>query len=411
MKLRFLPALAALSLFVACGDPPADTPEVTWYRDVLPIAQTQCTSCHATGGIGTFSMLSYEDVKPWAGKMADEVEAGTMPPWKPAPGCGTFEHERTLTSEEIAVFRAWADAGAPEGDVADKPAAPPARDELAWVDQIVEPAADYVPSGQVADDYHCFILDPQLSADQHVIGMDVQPGSTRMVHHVILFQAPRTGAEAKEAADTQPGPGWSCYGSAGISGEEVVGVWVPGSPVITYPETTGVVVPKDNVYVMQVHYNTAAGEPVADRTKVKLQYAKTPVARPAKVPVLLDTGFSIPAGATGYTYEFSYTSPITTRLWGLMPHMHQLGVSMKVWMEEKDIDTGLMNDVCLIDIPEWDFEWQQNYMYTDPEGILVPAGSVLHISCTWDNPGDQPVNFGEGTSDEMCLSFFYVTQP
>jgi hypothetical protein len=65
---------------------------------------------------------------------------------------------------------------------------------------------------------------------------------------------------------------------------------------------------------------------------------------------------------------------------------------------------------CLIDIPSWNFHWQQFYFYTGQSGISLAAGTQLTYSCTWDNPGASPVSFGESTSDEMCLTYLYVTQ-
>ena len=63
---------------------------------------------------------------------------------------------------------------------------------------------------------------------------------------------------------------------------------------------------------------------------------------------------------------------------------------------------------CLIDIPKWDFHWQQMFFYAGG-GLTVPKGTEVKYTCTWDNPTDRTVRWGEGTEDEMCIAFFYTT--
>jgi len=63
---------------------------------------------------------------------------------------------------------------------------------------------------------------------------------------------------------------------------------------------------------------------------------------------------------------------------------------------------------CLIEIPQWQFHWQQMYFFKD-DGLTIPKGTDVKYTCTWDNPSDRTVRFGEGTEDEMCIAFFYTT--
>ncbi len=387
------------------GGGDAGTEEVTWYRDVLPIVQANCQTCHTTGGIGPFSLDRYEDAAPFAASMASAVERGTMPPWLPAEGCGEFHGTRRLTEDEIAVLRAWADGGALEGDPNDAPPPPEDLPGLDWVDAELDAGVDYTPNAQEGrDDYHCLIVDPQLTDPADVIGLDVVPGVAAMVHHVVLFIVDRAAAEQKD--DETPGPGWTCYGDSGVKNSfEVLGVWVPGQPAIEYPAGTGIRLDPNDVIAMQVHYNFDATDPVPDRTRLKLQYARQPVDKPAALPIVLNFGFAIPAGAEGYTYAFDQkTGNAPLKVWGVLPHMHQLGRSIRISAE---LPTG--EELCLLDIPRWDFNWQQLYMYETTTGIELPPNSKVRIECTWDNPTDRIVTFGEGTHDEMCLAFFYVT--
>jgi hypothetical protein len=89
-------------------------------------------------------------------------------------------------------------------------------------------------------------------------------------------------------------------------------------------------------------------------------------------------------------------------IWGIQPHMHTKGTQINVSISHNGQDT------CLIDIPQWNFSWQQMYFYQQP--LTATAGDVINLQCTWTNPTNQTVSFGEKTSDEMCLAFLYATQ-
>jgi hypothetical protein len=187
----------------------------------------------------------------------------------------------------------------------------------------------------------------------------------------------------------------------------MIGGWAPGAGVTQYPEGTGIRVAVGEVIVMQVHYNTSNGPPLADRTRVKLEFAQQPVNLATIMP-FADDSFTIPPQSTGdhlYTHWNEITLPSlflsTAKVWGITPHMHQMGRRIRV--------SRLSPQTCLIDVPNWDFHWQQPYAYATP--MEVRGGETFRIECTWDNPTDSTVKWGEGTADEMCIAFFYATVP
>ena len=370
---------------------------VNWYRDVLPIAQERCQGCHSAGGIGSFPMMTYSQVVPlWHGAMASQTATKRMPPWLATEGggCPPIANSRSLSQAEIDTFAQWTAQGAPEGNPADAPAPRDAGSGLPWVDATLNQGFDYTPQAGLTDDYHCFVLDPKLTASQDVIGFDIIPGVRAEVHHIILYSV--TAAEA--AAQNTTGTGWTCFGGPGTTGQPaMLGGWVPGTSVTQYPATTGVPFASGRVIVMQVHYNNKNGFS-PDRTVVKLQYSKTPVAKPATILPLPDDNFSIPPNSVGYSHSISYPSPIGGKIWGVIPHMHTLGKKISV----------TINNGCLVDIQNWDFHWQQMYFFQTP--FALTAGSTLKLSCTWDNPTTRTITWGEKTTDEMCLNYFYFTQ-
>ena len=112
--------LGAGTLAVAATTPPS----VTFYKDVLPVLQKNCQTCHRPGEAAPFPLLTYAQARPWAGSMRLMVKQKQMPPWFADPGFGHFSNDRSLTPQEISTIVAWVNAGSPEGDPADLPPPP-----------------------------------------------------------------------------------------------------------------------------------------------------------------------------------------------------------------------------------------------------------------------------------------------
>lgn len=411
--------LAALVLAAACHggdgttnpmDPPTQYPDptkkagMTWYKDVLPIVQDHCQGCHTTGGIAPFPLLTYSDAQAKAPQMSAAVVSRYMPPWMPSDSCQSFASSRRLTEDQIDTIYSWVADSAPEGNPADAPppGTPPAT--LPWVDKTLDGGSSYLPNGAVTDDYHCFVLNPMLASDQTLIGYDFVPGVRSQVHHVLIYAGSLSEAQGKDSQT--PEAGYTCYGGPDITDPQLVAAWVPGSSATEFPTNTGVPIKAGAGLVMQIHYNLQNGAPQADRSALKLQFAKTPVLRPALITPLAQQNFTIPPTSTGYSAKNSLTVPNNITLWGLAPHMHTLGREARIEM----VAPGASASTCLIDIPKWDFHWQQLYFYAGTSGIPVAANTKVTLTCTWDNPGSSPVSWGESTSDEMCINYFYVTQ-
>lgn len=412
-----------LGLLTACSGTPAEdsptpspspevsptpVPSVTWYGQMQPLIERACVSCHVEGGIAPFSLETYEQAKIWAPMLNQEVQAGTMPPWMPSTDCQTFQYARVLSAEEKALFQSWTDLGAPEGQPIQAQsgvgAADPASEsypELGWVDAEVQLEAPYTPTGALQDDYHCFMVDPELTSDEQLIGFEVLPDATAMVHHVLIYGVEQAAAEAADAAD--PSLGWSCFGGTGTEDPQLLGAWVPGSPPTLFPEGTGINLKAGEVMVMQLHYNLDNTGPVPDQTSMRLQYAREPVA-PAVLARVAARSFSIPPNTSDYEVSTQVTLDRALTLWGAAPHMHTLGTEIGVTYQRGG------QEQCVIDIPRWDFHWQQFYFYRSPASVSLLKGDVVNLRCLYDNFTDATVVNGEGTSDEMCLSYFYLTQ-
>ncbi|MCA9623216.1 MAG: monooxygenase, partial [Myxococcales bacterium] len=257
------------------------------------------------------------------------------------------------------------------------------------------------PNGDV-NDLRCFVLDPELGDDAMLVGFDVTPGERRVVHHVLLYSADSDELAALDAAD--PGPGYGCPGGPGASSARVIAGWVPGMPANHYPESTGVPLAKDERLVMQIHYNTAQAGPLPDRSAVDLMLAEAAVDAPAQIFSIADHDFAIPPQTHGHTTTVEVDVPAAGTLWAAAPHMHLLGRQARVEVERANGDVA-----CLVDIPSWSFDWQQFYFLADPAGLAVAPGDTIRFSCTWDNDTPEAVTWGDGTEDEMCITYLYAT--
>jgi len=381
----------------SAGSPDAGAQVLPYYGQVQALFQRNCQGCHVTGGFAPFPLETYADARAHAAAIADAVGSRRMPPWKPAEGCRPLQGARRLPDADVATLVAWATGGTPEGDPGNAVSFSPPDGGLQWVDLTLAPDQPYAPKPSLTDDYHCFLLDPHLTSDRYLVGVDVEPGQRPLVHHVLLFATTSQDALAADAAD--PDPGWTCFGGPGTPGTpRLLGGWVPGTEATRFPEGTGIPLKAGEVVVMQIHYNLAAGPGVPDSTRVQMQLAPGAVAKPAALLPFANLGFSIPAGATGYTSSVQLGSPASGVLWGVLPHMHTKGRRVTV----------KAGGSCLVDIPSWDFHWQQAYLFSTPVPITV--GTELSLSCTWDNPTGAAVTWGEKTTDEMCLNYFYATQ-
>ena len=119
-----IPAALACLTATLCAANPTTAPRVTFTRDVAPILQQHCQTCHRPGEAAPFSLLTYQQARPWAKAIKEAVLLKKMPPWFADPRYGKFSNDRSLPQSAIDTLAAWADAGAPPGDPRDLPPSP-----------------------------------------------------------------------------------------------------------------------------------------------------------------------------------------------------------------------------------------------------------------------------------------------
>lgn len=418
---------------------------VTFHKDVEPILQRSCQSCHIAGGIAPFPLLTYAQARAFGAAIVQQTKSRAMPPWhaQNTDECTVplgWKNDTRLSDAEIATFDAWSAGGLPEGDPKDAPAPRELSPGLPGVQLELKPNAPFAlaPGG---DQFRCFVLDPKLTKDSFVNGVFVVPGNAAVVHHVLVFTDPK----AKSLANADASLSYDCFGGARVDESQLLTAWTPGGIPMEYPANIATTLTAGTLLVMQVHYHPHSATDVdSDASRVQLRFNDTPPQYNA-VNVLIGNfngssasgdgllpgpddpaagpKFLIPANASAHTETMQFTlkddafpAAYAPRLYGVGGHMHYVGVDEKVTLVRADGSSA-----CLMQIPHWDFDWQRRYDYDAPIDQLpkLNLGDKFNIRCTYDNTmanqkvaaslleqgiaAPRPVTLGESTLDEMCL--------
>jgi len=385
--------------------------KVTWSRDVAPLLYANCTACHHAGEVAPFSLMSYQDAAKRAEMLAAVTESKQMPPWKVDDAWGSFHDERRLTSEQIDLLRAWADAGAPEGDKADAPPAPKYTDgwKLGTPDLVVKMVKPFHVPAEGRDIFAYSVVPLNIPDGKYVVGFEYRPGNRRVVHHMIAF-LDNTGAAQKLATEKGDGATYLSFGGPGFTPTGGIGGWAPGASPRFLPEGSGHPLKKGSDLVLNIHYHPTGKEEM-DQGELALYFAKKPVSQVVISFPLRNRNIDIPPGDAAYVRTASITAPLDLTVQGITPHMHTLGREMKVTATFPD---GRKQD--LINVTDWDWNWQDQYQYTTP--IKLPRGTKVDLWARYDNSPGNPrspqvspkrVTYGEQTSNEMCLAFLQLT--
>lgn len=383
----------------------------TWSDDVAQIVYDKCTKCHHNGGVGPFPLMNYSEVSPMAGLIYDAVLQEEMPPWPPNNDFQTYAHDRSLSAIEKAAIIAWLDAGLPEGTPANTPP-PPVYSPGAILgngDLEVQIPTYMSKATAVSDDYVCFALPSNLPTGRVIKSVEVVPGNPAIVHHCLVY------IDANSNGSVTDTIGSDCQGPTSPTAKLVAG-YTPGSTPTVLPSVSplklGYAMAANSQVYLGMHFPEGSyGE--FDSTKVIFHFypeAETGI-RELSTDILLDNWtFSLPPEQitnVSDIYPNTGTIPIDYSLVAVFPHMHLIGKSMKVYGIKPNLDT-----LKLIDIPHWDFEWQDfyyyEYMQKAESGTFLRADAVYdNTSANLHNPNDPPitVNAGLNTADEMMVVF------
>jgi len=406
--------LAALALPGAAGNQP---PTPTFYRDVLPILQERCQSCHRPAGIAPMPLTAYAETRPWASSIAEAVRSRKMPPWFADPRYGRFSNDPSLTTGQIATLDAWAQAGAPAGDPRD---ALPSR---AWAggwnigqpDLVVRmPQPATIPArGDVEYTYE--IVPTGFAQDRWVQRSQLRPSSPQHVHHAVVYVRPPDSKWLRHAPTDTPFTASTLSDPADRRDAEwtdsdILLVYAPGSSPDEWSHDRAKFIPAGSDLVFQMHYTTD-GHAGTDQTSLGLAFAKQAPKERVLTLQLTNDRFVIPPGVDDYRVEVHGTIPNDCTLLSFLPHLHLRGKRFEYNLVHPD---GSLETLLRVN---WDFYWQLSYRLAEPR--FLKAGTELQAVAWYDNSRHNPhnpdpgaaVHWGDQTYDEMMVGFFDVAVP
>ncbi len=368
----------------------------TFTRDVAPILQKSCQTCHHPGTSAPVSLMTYEDARPWARSIRQRVSNRDMPPWHldKTVGIRQYKNDRSLSDDEIATLVRWADSGAPQGNVADMPAPLTFRPEADWFigepDLKVTTPNDFSMYATGPDWWIDQFADVQLTEDRWIKSMEIKPSNPKVVHHVVVY------AIEPDAPEGTPEGGVQLH-------EYAVGKYGD-----IFGDNTGRLLKKGTRLRYDMHY-FAIGSEQHNKTTIAFKFYPKGVVpkyqvRSQAIRNIPNDELEVPPNTVVRTDGF-FRLPRPARIDSFQPHMHMRGRGLTV----EAIDPVTNRTQILSSVDHFDFNWHINYVYADDAAPLLPAGTVLHLIGLHDNTSANRrnpdpamwVGFGERSVDDM----------
>ncbi|MDH4065902.1 MAG: cytochrome c [Acidobacteriota bacterium] len=405
-----------LALVAAPAAAQSQPAQVTFTKDVAPIFQKACESCHRKDSLAPMSLVTYEEARPWARSIKARVASRQMPPWHIDRSLGIqhFQNDRSLTDEQVATIVKWVDSGAPKGNMQDMP--PPVQwpSEEVWnfasmfgePDLIIKTPQWKQPAiGQ--DAWYKPVVESGLTEPRWVRAIEIRPGTLqgrRITHHALAHLQ-------------QEEPGVTDAASREDSGAGLFMEWAVGKQGEIMRENSGKLLLPGSRFVFDIHYHSV-GEDITDNVELGIYlYPKGQEPKYRQTLALYSSiqggnrNLDIPPNSVVVTQNF-HVMRKSGRMENFQPHMHLRGKAMSVEAILPSGETQMINMVS-----EYDFQWMSNYVYADDVAPLLPKGTILRVTSWYDNTTankDNPdpnqwVGWGDRTVDEMGHAWINIT--
>ena len=404
-----LAAMMAAAPAVAVAQPDNGAAEATFSKDIVPIFQRSCQVCHRQGEMAPMSLMTYQEVRPWARAIKNRVVAREMPPWHVDKNIGiqAFKDDPSLSDDEIATVSAWVDNGAPLGDPADMPPPVDFPDASEWQigepDLVVQYPAYEMPA-EGPDLFGAFYTDLDLDEDRYIRAIQTRPAndpSRRVVHHALSFAVHPDEEQMRIAGeDDIPAAQFLVEYASGKNGE-------------VYPGDSGLLLEAGRKMRLDYHLHSV-GEEVDALVELGIVFhprGDVPEhIRWSKQLGINNRLLDIPPGKVVRTDGYAVLAK-AARITAFQPHMHMLGTYQ--CLELIYPWPGWTAQTETVSCANFDYNWHLVYNYEDDVAPIVPAGTILHIISWHDNTeanraNPDPKNWtGDGgrTIDEMGFAW------
>lgn len=383
----------------------------TFTKDVAPIFQEKCEACHRPDSIAPMSLVTYAESRPWARSIKARVAERQMPPWHidKTVGITKFKNDRSLSDEQIDTIVRWVDAGAPQGDPKDMPAAKTWPEDQGWnfaamfgqtePDLIIK-SYDFTMPAVSQDAWDKRVTPSGITEPRWVRAVEIRPETIKgrkITHHAIAYlEQDEPGAPAAGFGLPAPFMEWA----VGKQGE------------LLRPNTGKLLLPGSKFH-WDIHYSQA-GEEITSKVEMGIYFypkGQEPKYRTtlSLVPAALGT-MDIRPNTVSVAEGFTVLRQ-PARIESFQPHMHLRGKAM---MLEAILPTGQKQVISLVD--DFNFSWMTTYVYADDVAPLLPKGTILKVTAWHDNTSakksnpdpNQWVGWGDRTVDEMAHAWINI---
>jgi mono/diheme cytochrome c family protein len=424
--------LAVGALFALPGTTSAaEAKKATFSKDVAPIFQSKCVTCHEPGSIAPMSLRTFEEARPWARSIKQRVSTRQMPPWhiNQSVGVQKFKNDMSLTDQQIETVVAWVDQGAPQGDPKDLPALKPVTDKLFWVGEVdgygvpdlVVKSPDYTMPAVSQDQWWRPISDIPLTEPRWVRMIEVRPSNLKgrkILHHSVAYLVQNPNDPNVEFVNT----GLAAGSRPALTPDQLAASrpflmeWAIGKGYDRYADGTGKLLKPGEKVAWDQHVH-AIGEEVSSGSELGIWlYPKgqEPKKRTHLVPFsgikAGPEGLDIPPNSIAHTEGFTVLKENTV-ITNFQPHFHLRGKAMMV---EAILPDGSNQVVSYVD--QFNFNWMTNYIYSEDAAPVYPKGTIIHVTAFYDNTTsnknnpdpNQWVGYGDRTVDEMAHAWMNV---
>jgi hypothetical protein len=417
-----LTAVLATPVFAAS----LETKPVTFTKDIAPIFQAKCEECHRKGTAAPMSLATYEESRPWARAIKERVVRRTMPPWNidKTVGIQKFANDRSLNDEQIATIVRWVDAGAPMGDSKDMPPPKQWPSDEGWQlakkfgqPDIVVSSEPYTMPAHGQDVWWKPQTAIPITERRWVRAVEIRPSTPagrKITHHVLAqLEQDEPGAGPSNGVDD-----WEDQDSNAADSPGLLMEWAVGKQYDVYRPNTGKLLLPGAKIRWELHLH-AVGDTIRDHAELGIYLypnGETPKYRtkltdfPA-TPDFMNMAIDIAPNSISQTQGFTVLkSP--ARLENFQPHMHLRGKAMSL---EAILPDGTTRMLSYVD--KFNFNWMNNYIYTDDAAPVLPKGTIIRVTAWHDNTTANPnnpdpnqwVGFGDRTVDEMAFAWVNVT--
>jgi hypothetical protein len=403
-RLILVTLFLCISIAVLTAIPPTGsshepiTTKVTFNKEIVRIFERSCLGCHREGRLLTdIPLATYEQARPWAKAIKEEILEKRMPPFQSVKGFGNFKHDYILPQRDIDLIISWVEGGAPKGNDKDLPR--PGAGASGWAlgqpDLILQPESETIIPAPGEELVRCFTLPTGLSEGRLLSAVDFQPGDGRVVHcAALVLDHPSPPGLVNVAAQRAA----ECLINSGEPVSDRLLNWVPGQAATRWPAGVAQLLPSGARVVLKIHYRPTDAE-ASDRSRVGLYFAREQSPKQVRGVAINARPTQISPGAERHCVKGSYLVPEAIEAVAIRPLLFPLGKSVeaKAYRPDRTVEV-------LIWAKNYRVDWQPTYHFKQLVGL--PKGTRIEVTAYLDNPDEKSIQF----ASPLCELFFTASK-